>query len=113
MGTGARVMPAGAGRLCCVRSTGRDGGVRTVLGVAAWVSGVGFSVLVGCERNLSKIECDSSGLVVSGALFFIPNRDRALSIIDGFGGVGAGVAGCFVCAAGAAAGRLTWSAGVV
>jgi hypothetical protein len=50
---------------------------------------------------------------VSGVLFFIPNRDRALSIIDGFGAVDAGVAGCFAAAPGVAAGRLVWFVGVV
>jgi hypothetical protein len=83
--------------------------------------GVGFSALLLCEWNKSNKECDCAGLLVSdlvselvsGVLFFIPKRDRALSIIDGFGGGGAGVAGGFATVAGAAAGRFVWFVGVV
>jgi hypothetical protein len=50
---------------------------------------------------------------VPGELGFIPKSDRALSSTDGFGGVGAGVAGCFAGALGVATGRLAWLVGVV
>ena len=52
-------------------------------------------------------------VLASVELFFIPKSDRALSIIDGFGAVAAGVVGGFASAPGAAAGCLAWFVGVV